>query len=174
MNLAQTNLFGTPESARRDYTKDDRYTPRFLVESARAALGGVIDCDPASCAEANTVVQAGRFYSVADDGLQQPWFGAVLLNPPYSDPLPWIQRLVQSYRSGAVRCAVVIVPCASSPEWAQLLSRHAAACCFLAQRVQFWPRRPGDTSNAADNLIWYVGTERDRFAGAFAPHGIVR
>lgn len=63
------------------------YTPVWLVEKARYVLGG-FDLDPASCAFANVVVRAGRFYGAAENGLLLPWTTAagtparVFANPP--------------------------------------------------------------------------------------------
>lgn len=34
-------------------------------------------------------------FTIADDGLSQPWHGFVWCNPPYSDPLPWCQLLAR-------------------------------------------------------------------------------
>ncbi len=57
------------------------YTPRPYVEAARMVMGA-IDLDPASDAEANQIVRATRFHTIDDNGLKQPWFGRVFLNPP--------------------------------------------------------------------------------------------
>lgn len=57
------------------------FTPPDIVELARRVLGG-FDLDPASCAKANEVVRATRYYTKEDDGLEQPWEGRVFLNPP--------------------------------------------------------------------------------------------
>ena len=48
------------------------YSPAEIVTAARDVLGG-IDLDPASCDVANAVVQASRIFTVADNGLEQPW-----------------------------------------------------------------------------------------------------
>ncbi len=61
---------------------DAHFTPPHVVEATSTTLGGEIDLDPASCASANTVVRAKRYYTVADDGLVQPWSGRVFVNPP--------------------------------------------------------------------------------------------
>jgi hypothetical protein len=57
------------------------YTPREVLALVRQVLG-VIAVDPASCATAQATMQARTFYTLADDGLRQPWTGTVFLNPP--------------------------------------------------------------------------------------------
>jgi ParB family transcriptional regulator, chromosome partitioning protein len=155
-------------------TSDDRYTPRHLIEAARVALGGAIDLDPASCAEANAVVQARHYFTIADNGLAQPWRGRVWLNPPYSDPLPWLQALVRHAQGGQVDAALALLPCAGSPRWARLAWAQAAGVCLLSQRVQFWPRRRDDESNDRDSAVFYFGPDAARFRRAFEPLGVCR
>lgn len=62
---------------------NEAYTPREVVEAARATLG-TIDLDPASCPLANTVVKALMFYSLTNgpSGLDSTWRGNVFCNPP--------------------------------------------------------------------------------------------
>lgn len=60
----------------------EHYTPRAIVEAARATLGGVIDLDPFSCAKANEVVQARHFYGEEEDGFAMQYAGNVFVNPP--------------------------------------------------------------------------------------------
>ena len=60
---------------------NEHYTPALVVERARALMGG-IDLDPATCLEANKVVQATHILTEYDDGLAYNWAGRVFLNPP--------------------------------------------------------------------------------------------
>lgn len=64
--------------------KDQYFTPHWIIAAARVAFGGAIDLDPASCAEANRIVQARRFIAPPDDGLLTEWTGNVWINPPFS------------------------------------------------------------------------------------------
>ena len=56
------------------------YTPPAIVEAARAAMGG-IDLDPASCAEANEVVQAEDYFTSEGGGLGYAWVHGPSLDP---------------------------------------------------------------------------------------------
>lgn len=68
-------------SAQHSSISAERYTPGYIIEPGRKALGG-FDLDPASCAKANEVIQASEFYTAGDNGLDQHWEGRLLVNPP--------------------------------------------------------------------------------------------
>ena len=72
----------------------DFYSPKTLVERARLVFGGCIDLDPASCREADKTIQALKYYSRHEDGLRQPWYGRVWLNPPFSQWELWSAKLI--------------------------------------------------------------------------------
>ncbi len=57
------------------------YTPEWLIERCRAVLG-YIHLDPCSCEEAQKVVKANEWFGMEHDGLAQPWYGNVFMNPP--------------------------------------------------------------------------------------------
>jgi hypothetical protein len=106
---------------------NEHYTPSDIVERARRLMGS-IDLDPASCAEANAIVKAAQYMTLADpsmpggrpvDGLSaRPWKGNVFLNPPggvfkvlnksFSNAALWWAALVQDWLSGDVKEAVFI------------------------------------------------------------------
>lgn len=70
---------------------DDYYTPKWLFD----ALNTTFDLDAAAPKGGIPWIPAAKHYSIEDDGLAQPWSGRVWLNPPYSNPLPWIEKFIQ-------------------------------------------------------------------------------
>jgi len=67
------------------YSENDYISPPELVATTAAFFGGSIDLDPASSESANSVVQADRFFTWRENGLNQPWKAdSVFLYPPKS------------------------------------------------------------------------------------------
>ena len=67
------------------YSENDFISPPELVAVTAAFFGGSIDLDPASSESANSVVQADRFFTWRENGLNQPWKAdSVFLYPPKS------------------------------------------------------------------------------------------
>ena len=71
-------------------TSDDYYTPPFIFE----ALGLEFAMDVAAPPSGVAWIPSKRSLSVIDDGLATDWTGRVWMNPPYSDPLPWIDKFI--------------------------------------------------------------------------------
>jgi hypothetical protein len=75
-------------------------------------MGG-IDLDPASCPAANETVRATHFYTIRDDGLTQPWFGRIWLNPPYGKRSPcakdFVRRFAEMFADGAVEQGCILL-----------------------------------------------------------------
>ena len=79
-----------PSSIHTNNPKDDYYTPPEVFDR----LGLHFDLDV--CAPRGGVpwLPADRHYSLDDDGLSQAWSGRVWMNPPFSNPTPWMEKFL--------------------------------------------------------------------------------
>lgn len=150
---------------------DECYTPAEWVERARVALGGRIDCDPCSSVEAQAIVRAVRFHTADTNGLEKrrKWRGRVWLNPPYSDPAPWVARLLSEYNAGHCTAAVALLNARTGSAWFQALGRVAWRC-EKRKRIAFYGPATKGSSGYMDSVFFYLGNEPDRFRSAF--HGV--
>jgi phage N-6-adenine-methyltransferase len=117
MTAIQLNLLGGEQTTR---TTDDYYTPRWIFD----ALGLTFDLDVACPPEGPINVPAARWYTAADDGLAQPWTGRVWMNPPYSNPSPWVARFLE-HGNG-----IALLPYSKS-KWLQSLWDSDAAIVYI-------------------------------------------
>lgn len=167
---AQTPLL--PVSLRNGYDGDEWYTPPDVIAAARVALGGHIELDPASCDLAQTVVNAGCYYTRRQDGLKQAWDARTLwLNPPYSDPSPWVDKIITSHERKRVATAIVLVNNATETAWFQHLLFHAPIFCLPAQRMAFWRADHSNVGARQGQAIFYFGEYPQTFARSFAHLG---
>jgi len=116
----------------------DVYSPPAVVEACREAMGG-IDLDPASCAEANRVVRADRYYTAADDGLAQPWSGRVFCNPPFNggNVRRFALRMLADYHAGSVSRGCLFAPMVGA-KWVDELTAHADALMVMRFKLPWW------------------------------------
>lgn len=149
------------------------YTPKEVIEAAREVMGG-IDLDPATSATAQESVRATRYYTKEDNGLEQQWGGRVFLNPPYSAGLArdFSNRLADCYRSGEVREGILLVNNATETDWFQgLLREHPT--CFPDGRLKFWSPNSDTLAARQGQAVFYLGSNRNRFAEVFGRLGAV-
>lgn len=146
------------------------YTPKEFIEAATAVMGG-IDLDPASSEIANKTVNAKRFYTVEDNGLEKPWFGRVWMNPPYASDLigKFAEKLV--FELPNISQAIVLVNNATETEWFYTMVVQATAVCFPRSRVRFVT--PDGTTGAPlqGQAILYFGPDVNRFINVFDEKG---
>lgn len=147
---------------------DECYTPREWIVRVRAVLG-TIDLDPASCEAANEVVRAKRFYKF--QGLRRRWKGRVFLNPPYSDPGPWVHELIKQYDARDVPEAITLLNSRSSSRWFKALAVRFWRC-EPDQRIRFYgpATTPGQTGRL-DQVFFYLGTNLELFRATFGDGG---
>jgi hypothetical protein len=153
---------------------DERYSPPDFMPHVRAVLG-IIDLDPASCAQANRVVIADRFYDRSIDGLKQPWDARNLyLNPPYGDEIdPFIIRAIAEYERGAFPEGILLVPARTDTEWFQRLKVYPR--CFITGRLKFWNDDDSTLTTGAPfpSAVIYLGHRLDIWAREFSTIGDV-
>lgn len=161
-----------PVSQRADYESDEWYTPAEYIAAARGVMG-TIDLDPASSELAQTVVQAGVYLTRFDDGLNQArWLHQrIWLNPPYSNPGPWIEKLIREHQSGPFCTeAIVLVNNATETTWFQaLLQRYPV--CFPSKRLAFWRHDHANVGARQGQAFFYLGPDAARFQQVFSQFG---
>ncbi len=155
--------------------ENEWYTPKHIIEAARRVMGG-IDLDPASSEIANRTVQAARFFTAEDDGLQQEWpVGRIWLNPPYSQPL--IAKFSDKFTLHMMRKptsqGIALVNNATETAWGQKLLSVATAVCFPQRRTRFLDPLGNPGSPLQGQMIVYAGAHSDCFAIGFSEFGEV-
>lgn len=159
-------------------TGDEKwFSPREYVEAARRVLGR-IDLDPASCEDANRIVQAAIFFTEGDDGLAQRWDGSVWMNPPFSRKKigRFCDKLVASLRRGDVTQAIVLVRSDTTASWWRTLSSPAVAVSLPEERLRFWkPDRDREVSGRSNfgTALFYFGDDPATFCHEFRQFGPV-
>lgn len=155
---------------------DEWYTAPRYIELAREVLGH-IDLDPASSPIANRVVQADKFYTIDDNGLELPWYGKVWLNPPYgrsnnvSILRIFIEKLVTRYEAGDIEEAIVCTTADIDELWWRLLVPYLV--CFPDHHVYY--NRLGGTrdKHMLGTAFTYLGKNEQRFIDVFGEIGPV-
>jgi hypothetical protein len=69
-------------------TSDEHYTPKELF----ITLGVKFDLDVAAPVGGSGI--APNWFDKNTDGLSQKWYGNIWMNPPYSNPTPWVQKFL--------------------------------------------------------------------------------
>jgi len=152
---------GGHQSARMD--KDEWLTPREVIDAL-----GPFDLDP--CAPvARPWPTAAKHYTVADNGLLQPWHGRVWLNPPYGqDTGLWLDRLVLHGNGIAL-----IFARTETDMFFRCVWEAADAILFLRGRLFFHHvsgERAAHNSGAPSCLIAYGGKNVDRLRISIPGH----
>jgi len=149
-------------------------TPPHIIEAARATMGG-IELDPASSMAANKIVQAKRFFSVYQNGLELQWDAeSVWLNHPYSrkENKLWIEKAVKEFNENRAIELCMITYAATSELWFCPLMRFPI--CFLHKRVSFL-HEDGTVvrGNTKGSCVTYMGNDIEAFALHFLKLGTV-
>jgi len=154
------------------------YTPKVYIEAAVKVMGS-IDLDPASSDAAQAHVEADKFYSIDDDGLAQPWWGNVFLNPPYRMPLikEFTQRMVEMYEDKSIKQGILLTNNATDTEWFHVALRASTAVCLTKGRISFIQVRDGDAEEKVNptngQAFFYFGNRERTFVNVFGQFGAI-
>jgi hypothetical protein len=165
------------------------YTPRRYIEAARGVMG-TINLDPASNAEANQIVQAGRIYTEADYKRRgktlQLWDGRVWCNPPYGKGpggYSWqgvfADEFIYNYKEGWMQEGIILVNLYASYKWFGTLAELPR--CEPNHLIKFInPNVPEDMERGegtkpakASSVFFYAGRNPERFYEVFKHFGYV-
>lgn len=144
------------------------YTPPHIITRVLRVLGH-IDLDPCSNGGLTPAVPADQHYTETDDGLSQPRFGRIYLNPPYGDGIsPWVRTLCAAYQVGEVTAAVALVPARTETAWFRRFRDYPR--CFITGRLHFSEH---ENSAPFPSAAVYLGPDTDGFVAAFGDVGAV-
>lgn len=139
-------------------------TPTHIVELAHQVMGD-ISLDPASPGKDRTVVVAQHYYTKVENGLEQPWFGWVYLNPEYGRTIgQWTRKLRAEWDSGHVTQFLALVPARVDTTWWRDLVTTDMVVCNLHKRLKFLDSN-GNEQDAAPfpSSLIYCGYKDDVF-----------
>lgn len=139
-----------------------QFTPAYVLEPVRVALGGRIDLDP--CTTGGNPCEADRFLTVEEDGLRCSWAPrpglSIYVNPPYGRARePWVEKCVDAGRAGAG--VVLLIPAHTDTRAFQRALASAATVVLIKGRVKFGVLRPNLRQIAASHPSALLGWNVD-------------
>lgn len=136
---------------------DEYGTPRWLIRR----LHQVIDFDLDAAAGAEPIEIADHRFTEDDDALSQNWdqdnVDSIYLNPPYSNPEPFLERLVDAVVNGSVSVGVALTKSDTSTGWFHNCITEAKAVCFPDDRISFYQEGVENGSPPFANAISVFG-----------------
>lgn len=142
MSKYQMSLLGKPEPIVVCEDSDVRYTPQWLLDAVKEShVAGGFDLDPCSDETGNSFVDAGIYYTKEMDGLDMQWFGSIWMNWPFSNPSPWMSKLIREWEKPAPHPSItevtVLARADFSTKWAQQACGFFDLICHPRERIKF-------------------------------------
>ena len=105
------------------------YTPKYIFE----ALNVEFDLDPCHPNIKNKTPAKKHYILPINDGLKDPWFGNIWLNPPYGKALnDWMPKMAE-HSNGIALIPVTVMPNRLTHIWLPTTT----GLCFIKGRVPF-------------------------------------
>lgn len=95
-----------------------------------------------------------NYYTEEDSAFNHDWYTAVegspsvWLNPPYSNPLPWVQKAHHEAINGCT--VVMLLKLDTSTKWFDICRKYATTIYLLGRRVRFL--KPDGTPGKSPNF----------------------
>ena len=125
---------------------DEVYTPPYIFEALRLEF----DLDVCGPIGGLDWIPAKKTFSQQDDGLIQNWSGRVWMNPPYSQPTPWVHKWLD-HKNG-----LMIAPLSKS-KWFDALWNSEAVMMSMNPRHKFIKPDGSKYSISFPTAIWAIG-----------------
>jgi hypothetical protein len=147
-----------------------------VVSLVKKSLGGQIWLDPCSD-EGGNIPAAVRYYKT-DDGLARhnTWSKTVFINPPFSDPFPWVERCCFEFARGNVSAAIMLLKAGvvSNVGTGELINKYASAICHWRGRINFLNDEGNPIKGSDfDCVLIYFGARLDLFRQNFGGRGTI-
>ena len=130
---------------------DELYTPKWIFDSLKL----IFDLDVCAPKGGPVHTPAVEYFDQESDGLASKWFGLVYMNPPYSQPRPWVEKWL-AHGSG-----IALVPFAKS-QWFVDLWNSDAVGVPLPTKTKFLSPELKDTSIWMPTSLWAIGPVAER------------
>lgn len=76
------------------------------------------------------------------DGLGSEWKDKTFVNPPYSNPLPWVVQSIEESKKG--KLIVMLLRVDTSTKWFSLLQNNNARFLWINGRLRFNTNKPAN------------------------------
>ncbi len=147
-----------------------------VVSLVKKALGGQIYLDP--CSDSGCNIPATMRYFKWNDGLAKHniWEKTVFINPPFSDPFPWVERCCFEFARGNVSAAIMLLKAGvvSNVGTGELINKYASAICHWRGRIHFLNDEGNPIKGSDFDCVFvYFGVRLDLFRDAFGGRGTI-
>jgi hypothetical protein len=137
-----------------------------MLEIADALWIGGVDTDPAWSPKSFS--RARHCYTKRDNGLLRTWYGRVWLNPPWSLPMPWVERLLEHVRASPSHEVLFLVRNDPSTAWFKLAAHNCNAICFAGERTRYYQLGDDGAVHVCGtpefgSVLMYFGPQPQRF-----------
>jgi phage N-6-adenine-methyltransferase len=151
-------------------TPDTQEQPVLSLVST--VFEGCIGIDPTADEEKR--INAMHHMTRRDNCLQQSWAGtgAVFMNPPFSQPFPFVKKLTDELQTGHITEAILLLKqgTLSNKGTGELLA--SAVKCFWRGRLAYINPQTGEAVRGADfdSVFLYFGPNVGKFVEVFRPY----